>query len=301
MRSFATADAIRRIKLDGCVELSDEQLAELQTKLYMMVGDMLNAAEESDTKLILGGGSALGAFRHGGIIPWDDDVDLMIVRSEFDRFISTFERMYADKYWIHIPGKTPGYNLLFPQIRLKGTSVRSRDDASNDECGLAIDLFVIENTYDNAIRRNWHCFRSMFYGFAVSARKFYRDRKALKPFIKGSGSTKLRIMASIKTAFGFLISFKDIDWWVRRGDRCHAACRDDNSRFVTVPTGRKHFRGEMYKRNDYLPGKKISFGPYELSCPGDIKGYLGRLYGDYDRIPEEDEREHHIYMEPFHL
>lgn len=301
MSPFATADAIRHVRLDGCVELSDEQLAELQTKLYMMVGDMLNAAEESDTKLILGGGSALGAFRHGGIIPWDDDVDLMIVRSEFDRFISAFERMYADKYWIHIPGKTPGYNLLFPQIRLKGTSVRSRDDVSNDECGLAIDLFIIENTYDNMVRRAFHCFNSMFYGFAVSSRKFYRDRKALKGFIAGSGSRSLKIMAKIKTVFGFLISFKSMDYWVTKGDRCHAKCKDENSRYVTVPTGRKHFKGEMYERESYLKERRIGFGAYDLRCPGNLEDYLQRMYGDYNKIPEEADREHHIYMEPFKL
>lgn len=301
MKSIATADVIRHAKIDGCVELTDEQLKLLQDKLYMMLGDILKAAEESGTRIFLGGGSALGAYRNGGIIPWDDDMDIMVTRNQFDDFIEVFERMYSDKYQLRIPGRTPGHNLLFTQIRLRGTSVRSRDDVNNDECGLPIDLFVIENTYDNAAKRFFHCFRSMYYGFAVSARKFYRDRKELKPFIYATGSSKLKIMFQIKKIYGALISYRDIDRWVAKGDRCHSACRDMNSRYITVPTGRRHFRGEMYRRSDYLAERQIDFGEYRLSCPGNLEEYLKRMYGDYDRIPEEDEREHHIYMEPFKL
>ena len=299
MAAFSTADEIRHVSIPGSVEISDDQLKLIQQKLKEMFSDISDAADKVGVRLILGGGSALGAVRNKGIIPWDDDIDLMVTRDSFDALISSIEKNYGDKYWIRTPGKTEGYNLLFTQIRMKGTSVKNRDDSGNKECGLPVDIFVIENTYDNAIRRFWHGVGCMYYGFAVSCRKFYRDRVFLTKFAKDSGSKKLRFVTGLKVAVGVLYSGRSLDKMVAKGDRWYSKCGDNDSRFITIPTGRLHFFGETYKRDPYLKLSEVTFEGVKTCVPGGTSDYLRNLYGDYESIPSEKDREHHIYFEPF--
>ncbi|MBQ4270285.1 MAG: LicD family protein [Clostridiales bacterium] len=301
MAAFSTADEIRHVSIPGSVEISDEQLTLLQQKLKEMFTDISDAADKAGVRIILGGGSALGAVRNGGIIPWDDDIDLMVTRDSLDKLLLSIEENYGSKYWIRTPGKTEGYNLLFTQIRMKGTSVRNRDDHGNSECGLPVDIFVIEDTYDNPVRRWWHGVGCMYFGFAVSCRKFYRDRAFLTKFAKDSGSRKLVFVTALKKAVGFLYSGRSLDRMVARGDRWYSKCRSESSRFITIPTGRLHFFGETYKRDPYLTLSEVTFEGVKAYVPGGTSDYLHNLYGNYEDIPAEKEREHHIYFEPFEL
>ncbi len=294
-----TSDAIRTAHIDGCVILSDDDLHRLQQTLLHMLDDIQEVMTENNISFSLGGGSVLGAFRHKGFIPWDDDIDINIQRSEFMKFLPKFEEKFGDKYWIHIPGKTPGYALLFPQIRLKGTSVRTRDDFNNDESGACIDFFYIENTPDNPLSRFIHYIGCQYWGFAVSCRKFYRDRKPLAEFAKNTGNKALQKTVRLKTFIGWMYALRSLDKMTAKADRWNGKCKNEASAFVTVPTGRKHFRGELRKRDVLLPGASLQFEGRSIPCPGNAGEYLSQLYGDYTSIPEEGRREKHIYFEPF--
>ena len=61
--------------------------------------------------------------------------------------------------------------------------------------------------------------------------------------------------------------------------------------------------GFAYKQTimQHLADRQIDFGKYRLYCPGNIEEYLTRMYGDFKKIPDEDKREHHIYLEPFKI
>ena len=131
-----TSDTIRRAHISGSVVMTEDKLSRLRELLLMMLKDIAGTAEANNIEYQLGGGSVLGGVRHKGFIPWDDDIDINITRKECTRLLDAISKEYPDKYSILIPGKTPGYMLLFPQIRLNGTSVRTRDDVNNDKCGV---------------------------------------------------------------------------------------------------------------------------------------------------------------------
>ena len=63
---------------------------------------------------------------------------------------------------------------------------------------------------------------------------------------------------------------------------------------MTIPTGRKHYIGEIHPKEDFLPTKKGSFEGLSVNLPADADAYLTQLYGDYMTIPSEDKRERHF-------
>ena len=75
-----------------------EELKQIQDILLDMYKDILYICEKKRLTVLLGGGSALGAVRHGGFIPWDDDIDLIIPRKDIFLFLSTFKKDFGDKY-----------------------------------------------------------------------------------------------------------------------------------------------------------------------------------------------------------
>ncbi len=300
MNSFSTADTIRTLSVEGTHELTADELKKLQGTLLSMLDDIKSVMDANDINYSLGGGSVLGAIRHNGIIPWDDDIDINISRAEFMRFVPLFRARFSDKYWIRIPGLTPGHVLLFPQIRLKGTSVRTRDDLNNEECGACIDFFFVEETYDSLIRRKWHELGCLYHGMAVSCRKFYRDRAFLKEFAHKSGNTSLIRMTRLKVLIGALYAGRSLDKMVARADRFYGKCKT-SGKYEVVPTGRHHFNGELYSKGTLLECTTHDFNGRQAPVPVKYDEYLTHMYGEYMEIPKDAGKEKHIFLEPFSI
>jgi len=306
MGDVGTSDAIRRAGngdahgtagSSGCAALSAEDKKRVRQILISMLNDIQDVADSNGITFELGGGSVLGAVRHKGFIPWDDDIDINITRGEWERLLPLLRSGFGSKYDILTPGCDGNYALLFPQIRLSGTTLRTRDDLKNDRCGVPIDVFIIENTYDNPVLRFFHMLGCQYYGFVTSCRKFYRDRSALLPFAVSTGNKSLVSSTRAKIHFGRLISFLPLQKLACRADRWNGKCRDNDSALVTVPTGRKHFRGELRRRDIFFPASRLEFEGRLRPCPGDADAYLTKLYGNYIEIPPVSDRESHLYFE----
>ncbi len=297
--SLSTVSAFKNIKSGDCIELTEEQLIQLQQTLYSILKDIVDFCDEHKINYGLGGGSALGAVRHHGIIPWDDDIDINMPRRDYNKFTKLFPREMGDKYWVHTPEKTDNLALLFSRVRLKGTSVKTREDYHTDECGAFIDIFIIENTFNNSVLRGIHGFGSLALGLLLSCRKFYRDRKENLKLAKENKS--VRTTFRIKIAIGFCLSFLSINFWTRLANNWNALCHNNRSKYVTVPCGRKHFWGEMYLRNELCITVKMDFGDMKVRVPRAYDKYLTRLYGDYRKLPEETEQEKHLFYKPFEI
>lgn len=100
-----------------------------------------------------------------------------------------------------------------------------------------------------------------------------------------------------KIFLGKLISFLHVNTWTRLTQSCYGLCKNNNSEYVTVPAGRNHFFGEMYKRKDFVETADMEFEGHNWKVPKSYDTYLKHMYGDYLKIPEEKDREVHILLE----
>lgn len=293
--NLSTVNAFKHISSVECVCLNEKQLHQLQQVLLKILDDIVFVCEKYHINYFLGGGTALGAMRHQGFIPWDDDIDINMPRADYETFIPAFQKEYGKKYWVHTPEKTDNYGLLLARVRLKGTCVKTREDFFNDECGAFVDIFIIENTFNSKILRSVHGIGSLAFGLLLSCRKFYRDRKQLLLLVKEA--PELKKVFYIKILIGFFTAILSLNTWTHAANSWNAICKDTESIYVSGCAGRLHFFGELYFRKNFCTVKKALFEGRTLRVSQGVEEYLSHCYGNWKKAPEPSQREKHVVLE----
>ncbi len=274
------------------VELSETDLHELQKIELGILKDVKFVCEKYDILCFLGGGTALGAYRHHGFIPWDDDVDININAAQIPLVIKKMQEHFPGKYTYEIPGITEGYLSFFVQIHKRGTVFMEDSYGDPEKKGIKIDIFPIENTYNNRLLRWFHGMGCMGWMFLFSC---YRMKLHKKELLQVShGLDELQKSIRVKAVIGNLIAIAPDFMW-KRALKWISKCKNTKSRYVSIPSGRRHFFGELYERKTFCKPVKAKFECETCYITADYKNYLTRLYGeDYMILPEESKREKHL-------
>lgn len=271
-----------------CVE--GELLKKIQSIEREMLFDVNQICEENGIDIFLGGGTLLGAIRHKGFIPWDDDIDLNIKRKDVNKFLELIKNRLSDKYKIRYLNK----EAFRPFIKIeKKDTVFYEIDYPEDDVGITIDLFIIEDLPKSKVM-------ILIYGLFCTVKLFIAS--CLSVF-ENRNNEYIKIVRSringlinywIKKSVGFVFSFETYLDRIIKNDKFFSKYNGNQCDYICIPTGRNHFFGEIYTKELYEEYINVDFDGLICKAPKLYDLYLKNLYGNgYMEMPPIEKREHH--------
>lgn len=132
------------------VVLTDNELKQMHKIQLNMLIEFDKVCRNNNIKYILDAGTLLGAIRHKGFIPWDDDIDVRMLRDDYEKFCVVANKELPDKMFFQNYKNDKGYPWLYSKIRMKGTkAVRIGQDKLNMEDGIYMDIFPCDGVPDD--------------------------------------------------------------------------------------------------------------------------------------------------------
>ena len=251
--------------------LSKQDLRKLQLIQLDMLKEVDRICKKYNIKYCIIAGTILGAVRHEGYIPWDDDADVAMLRSEYERFRQACEEeLNRELYYFQDHNNTPGYRWGYGKLRRKDTAfIRLGQEHMPYDSGVFIDIFPLDGVPQKKINRGIHNFS------CYTIRKFMWARVGCvseKHIIKRYMFKFMNLMPE-KWVFGMYAKLINIS---NRGG-------SEYVRILTFPTPRK--RMYAYKRKWYAELCEIEFEGYTFPAPKDWDEYLTFKFGDYMVLP----------------
>ena len=276
--------------------LSDVEISKLRATFLEAFRDLEICCKKYHIRMMLIGGTAIGAVRHKGFIPWDDDLDVAILREDFERLKRVFKRELGDKYLLSAPNYDNNANNRFPMMLVKDTLFVEAGNSPDDPVSkIKIDIFIIENIPKNRfvrfIKGVW-CSALMAAGSYEETYEKQNDffREYMCKTLEGKRAYRKRVF------IGRICSFYSFQQWMNIIDR---ACQyDKKTALMGIPTGRGHYFGEICPRRVFVPVSRGTFEGLTVNLPGNPDYYLRNLYGpDYMTPPPVERRERHFIVD----
>ncbi len=273
-------------------ELSDKERGQLRECLFSIYKDIALVCNKYKLCFMLGGGSVLGAVRHKGFIPWDDDIDLMMPREDYMKFISVFIKEFGDRYDLFSPLSDEGNLQCFVQVSRKNTIFAKVNEIK--KVGVLVDITPIDYTPNSMLLSKLINLLVQILRIVMYAVKSYKSNDANYKTVMFC-SLRTKIVYYVAKFIGLVFSVFSLKFYYRLYDELISNIH--SSRFMTIAMGRKSYLGERLHRDVFLPVSKGMFEGVEVNLPHDPDAYLRNLYGNYMQIPPVDKRERHFYTE----
>ena len=275
----------------GLHVVTDEELVTIHEIFLEMIDDVKRVCDQYNIKWGIAGGCALGAVRHKGFIPWDDDVDLFISREDYLKFVKVYPSEKNPKYDFLCPGDKDYYAHI-PRIFNTATTAEMIQKNKRGK-GIYIELFVIDDTYDNNTLRFLHGIKCTVYLFIVSCSITRNQKDDLIKY----GSKNLVKKVKFRSFFGKIFSYRPVEKWIEKAIKCFSKVNNNNSKYVVSTTGMGHYFHELYERDKMLKYKNLQFENRVYPFMIDTDYFCRMRYGDdYMQVPPENKREKHMYV-----
>lgn len=232
-------------------------------------------------KYYLVGGALIGAIRHKGFIPWDDDIDIAMMRSEYDRFLEVCREELGDSYFLQVYGSDKDYYLPLARICLRGTYIYEYySEHLKFNKGLYLDVFPMDNIPDDENER------------AKQERKLTIIDTLLyfkKCLVYRNGPFKIKLIA--KKIIRLILLPVPYKMLMELRFKTMLQYANQPTKSIVLSGIRYGYRKGSQPRGIFGEPALLEFEGKYYYAPNDWDAYLRNVYGNYMRIPKPEERE----------
>ena len=276
---------------DIFIPMDNEQFQLVQRTGLEMFLSINEICKNHNLRIMLGFGSALGTVRHKGFVPWDDDVDLLMPRKDYDKFISVCNQELPSNLIIYAPGSKNGPEVRYTKIFNKDFKIfpEGGNELSNLVC---LDLMPLEYYDDKPLRRRIRWAVYLLISLAATTTRIWYDRSKdtdYKYLMKLTRKGKIEYFFRLVT--GFFFSFFSYQKWLLIADDWYKNAKETNQFFIPSI----FINTNPIDKDIMLP---VSYGEFEGSIvpiPHRVEDYLVFQYGDWKKLPPEDKRRQHLF------
>lgn len=255
----------------------NETLEKLHSVLLEVLTEFDRICRKHNIQYFLDSGTALGAVRHGGFIPWDDDIDVGMLRSEYNRFMEIAPKEIGENFYLQHRGVDENYMKEHAKLRKLGT-IFPEEGTEELKCrGIFIDIFPFDYMSDNEV---------------VSIIEFWINRKFNEllrlrrlPYKRNTIQKKLVVF------FSSFLSSRQIEKIYYRFQTIHNAKK--SNRVTSYQYQMVLRRNISFPSETMCPSVSIDFAGGKFSIMNNYHDYLSRMYNDYMTLPPAEKREYH--------
>lgn len=256
-------------------------LQEIKQTEFNILKTYADYCKQNNLTYFLCGGTLLGAVRHKGFIPWDDDIDVFMPRPDFEKFVELTKENGISEYYDSCFYRDTKIKVDYPFIKIVDNRTKVIEKTKNEDnlLGIWIDVFPIDGFSNNMFINKLFCTRKQFwkrlcFTYSDDLSKVDKKKKLAKmlvmPFLKIMGQKRL---------FGKLENI------------CRKYDFEKSKNVGCTVWGYKI--KELMKKTDLLPPSKVTFVEIEFNAPAVPSAYLSSLYGDFMQLPPEEKRINH--------
>ena len=256
--------------------IRNASLSEMRTIEYRILCFFDKVCRENSIEYYLAYGTLIGAVRHKGYIPWDDDIDVMMFRNDYNRFAKVMEGCKDSPYKLLSIDNDNVYTFPFPKLCDTRTTLRREKYRSCPSFGIYIDIFILDNVPDNIKKR----------------RSFVKNFDRLRCLWECSQTKDVKNKKkTLRTMIKFLIR--------RISPRTYSKLINKYAQMYNKKTTSYcgqlllHQRGyekDVYLKSMFGKGTRLQFETGIFPAPEDYDGCLSNCYGDYMKLPPIEER-----------
>lgn len=252
------------------IKLKENDLEKLHKEIFVILEEIHRICEENNINYFLSDGTLLGAIRHKGFIPWDDDADVQMLRTDYNRFCEICEKELKEDFFLQTQETDENYNWIYGKVRLKNTEyIRSGQEHLKQSTGIFVDIFPLDNASENKI------IRDTINLICLTLRKILWAQVGMK----SEKSRFKRFFYKLLNKIPRKITISTFNFFTKYFN-------DTNTKYLTCNSG-GYYKNRTFivDRNWYKSSIKVEFEGKRFNVPIKYKEVLKKSYGDYMKLP----------------